>query len=63
MENVLRSGPFTSVNGDRAYLASFFTDYFATLFKDGIFPNPSTNLQVIADTDLSITVKKGCWLD
>ena len=59
MEDVLRSGPFTSVNGDRAYLNKFFIDYFATFIGDGIFPVPSNNLQVMADNGLNITVKKG----
>lgn len=59
MEDVLRSGPFTSVNGDRAYLNKFFTDYFSTFIGDGVFPVPSNNLQVMADSGLNITVKKG----
>ena len=59
MEDVLRSGPFTSVNGDRAYLNKFFIDYFATFIGDGIFPVPSNNLQVMANSGLGITVKKG----
>lgn len=59
MEDVLRSGPFTSVNGDRAYLNKFFIDYFATFIGDGVFPVPSNNLQVMADSGLGITVKKG----
>lgn len=59
MEDVLRSGPFTSVNGDRGYKNSFFTDLFATFYKDGVFAVPSNTLQVMADTELNLTVKKG----
>lgn len=59
MSDVLRSGPFTSVNSDRAYLDSFFADYFNTFIGDGVFPNPSNTLQVIADSGLNVTVKEG----
>lgn len=63
MEDVLRSGPFTSVNGDRLYVNQFFIDYFGSFIGDGIFPNPSTNLQVMADDGLTVTVKKGkAWI-
>ena len=63
-EDVLRSGPFTSVNQDRLYTSEFFRDYFASFIGNGVFPNPSDNLQVMVDSDLDIVVKKGkAWID
>lgn len=63
MSDVLRSGPFVSVNGDRAYLDSFFRDYFATFINTGVFINPSDSLQVIADDGLNVIVRKGnAWI-
>ena len=59
MEDVKRSGPFTSVNGDRAYLNKFFLDYFKNFIGNGVFIDPSTSLQVLASTGLTVTVKKG----
>lgn len=58
-----RSGFFNSVNGDRRYDASRFAEYFATFISDGVFPNPSTNLQVFANDSMVITVKAGkAWI-
>lgn len=63
-EDVLRSGPFTSVNQDRLYTSEFFRDYFASFIGNGVFPNPSDNLQVMVDSGLDIVVKKGkAWID
>lgn len=53
------SGFFNSVNGDRKYDASFFAEYFASFIGNGIFPNPSTNLQVVESTNMNIVVKPG----
>lgn len=55
----IRSGFFNSVNGDRRYLAYNFAEYFASFIGNGIFPNPSTGLQVYENTNMSITVKPG----
>jgi len=64
MDDVLRSGPFTSVNQDRLYTSEFFRDYFASFIGNGVFPNPSDNLQVMADSGLDIVVKKGkAWIN
>lgn len=63
-DELIRSGPFTSVNGDRLYTSQFFRDYFASFIGNGVFPNPSDNLQVMADSGLDIVVKKGkAWID
>jgi hypothetical protein len=53
------SGFFNSSNGDRKYKAEFFAKYFATFISNGVFPNPSTNLQVVANNDMTVTVKAG----
>ena len=33
---------------DRAEEASFFAKYFSQFISNGVFPNPSTNMQVLA---------------
>lgn len=55
----VRSGFFNSVNGDRRYNAAFFAEYFASFIANGVFPNPSTNLQVIEGTNMTTIVKPG----
>lgn len=60
----MRSGMFTSVNGDRKYTSTFFAEYFASFIGNGIFPNPSTNTQVVADGGMGVTVQEGkAWID
>lgn len=45
---------------DRAYLSSDFASYFATFIGNGVFPNPATNLQIVAiDNDMNIRIKPG----
>ena len=51
--------PFDSVNNDRLYSAEDFASCFALFIGNGIFPNPSSNLQVIANNTMNVTVKKG----
>lgn len=60
----MRSGFFTSVNGDRIYSASFFAEYFASFIGNGVFPNPASNLQVIENTGMTVTARIGrAWID
>ncbi len=60
----IRSGFFNSVNGDRKYDASRFAEYFASFIGNGVFPNPSDGLQVMANDDMTVTVKAGkCWIN
>lgn len=42
---------------DRSYLAEDFAGYFATFFANGVFPNPSTNLQVLQTEQSSMQVQ------
>ena len=56
----LISGLFNSVNGDRRYLAEHFALYFSTFIGNGVFPNPSTGLQVIAPGNgMNVRVEPG----
>ena len=49
---------------DRAEEASFFAKYFSQFVGNGVFPNPSTNLQVAADEDMTIKVNAGtCFIN
>jgi len=58
------SGIFNSVNGDRKYNAWWFAKYFATFIGNGVFPNPSSNLQVAAYQNMKVVVKPGSgWID
>ncbi|HBF9224980.1 TPA: hypothetical protein KO270_003744 [Clostridioides difficile] len=54
-----KSFVFNSVNGDRRYKAEDFREYFASFIGNGVFPNPSSNLQVVDNNNMTITVKKG----
>lgn len=58
------SGIFNSVNGDRKYNAWWFAKYFSTFIGNGVFPNPSTNLQVVSNENMRVVVKPGSgWID
>ncbi|WP_225894539.1 hypothetical protein [Clostridium botulinum] len=54
-----KSFAFNSINGDRRYKAEDFASYFASFIGNGVFPNPSTGLQVISNNDMSVTDKPG----
>lgn len=53
------SGLFNSINGDRKYDAVWFARYFATFIGNGVFPNPSTGLQVTERDNMTTTVRVG----
>lgn len=55
----VNSGLFNSVNGDRKYNAFWFAQYFASFIGNGVFPNPSTGLQVVEGTNMQTVVKAG----
>lgn len=48
-----------SGNYDREYTAEDFTNYLNNLVSDGVFLNPSNNLQVVASNGMNIVVKQG----
>lgn len=58
-----KSFPFDAelVNGeyDRTYLADDFARYFRELVYSGVFMRESTNLQVLANGDMTLTLKAG----
>ena len=59
-----KSSFFTSLNGDRKYKASDFAEYFRTFIGNGVFPNPSSNLQVISNRDMTLTISPGfAWIN
>lgn len=46
-------------NWDRTYKAEDFAAYFGEVITNGIFPSPNTNLQVISNNDMTVTVNGG----
>lgn len=49
---------------DRAEEASFFAKYFSQFISNGVFPNPSTNMQVLADSGMQVKVSAGvCYIN
>lgn len=56
---MLKYGFFNSVSGDRKYDADDISNYFVKLISNGVFPNPSNNLQVVAKSGMTVTVKAG----
>lgn len=49
---------------DRAEEASFFAKYFSQFISNGVFPNPSTNMQVLATEGMNIKVDIGtCYVN
>lgn len=63
----MRSGFFNSVDGDRLYNAEDMTMPYRNLISNGVFPNPSSNLQVTASSGMTVQVLEGsgmfggCW--
>lgn len=55
----ITSGFFNSINGDRKYDATWFAQYFASFIGNGVFPNPSTGLQVVEGDNMQTIVKAG----
>jgi hypothetical protein len=57
-------GFFDSINGDRPYGSIDITRYMQGFIGNGFFPNPSTQLQAIADGNADIIIKPGkCWIN
>lgn len=60
----LRSSFFNSINGDRRYDARIFAKYFASLIANGVFPDPSTGLQVYEASNMQTRVRAGLgWIN
>ena len=59
-----KSSFFNSIAGDRVYQASDFANFFNSFITNGIFPDPSTNLQVMANNDMTVTILAGkAWIN
>ncbi len=59
-----RSGFFNSINDDRMYSANEFAEYFATFIGNGVFPSPSTSLQVQPSQGMEVIIKPGkAWIN
>ena len=59
-----KSSFFNSVNGDRKYDTRDWANYFNKFITNGVFPNPSTNLQVMAGDGMNVIVKAGpAWIN
>ena len=59
-----KSSFFTSLNGDRKYKASDFAEYFGAFIGNGVFPNPSSNLLVTSNGDMTINLSPGfAWIN
>lgn len=59
----ITSGFFNSVNGDRRYKAEDFARFFARFIANGVFPDPSTGFQVIANGDMTVSLRPGdAWI-
>lgn len=49
---------------DRAEDSEFFALFYKTLFTNGVFPNPSTNLQVLTTDGMNVKVSHGiCFVE
>lgn len=49
---------------DRAEEASFFAEFFASFIGNGVYPNPSTGMQVLANSGLSLKIQPGkCFIN
>ena len=55
----VQSGMFPSIGGDRKVKASFFANYFASFVGNGVFLNPSNNLQVVSHEQMKTVIKAG----
>lgn len=59
-----KSSFFNSVSGDRKYKAEDWASYFSSFIGNGVFPVPSTGLQVVAGSGMQVTVKAGkAWIN
>lgn len=55
---------FNSVSGDRRYKAEDWAGYFSSFIGNGVFPLPSTGLQVVAGEAMAVTVHAGsAWIN
>ena len=59
-----KSSFFNSVSHDRTYRAEDWAEYFASFIGNGVFPVPSTGLQVAVDNGMNLLLKAGkAWIN
>lgn len=59
-----KSSFFNSVSHDRTYKAEDWAEYFASFIGNGVFPVPSTGLQIVAGNGMNVTAKAGkAWIN
>ena len=59
-----KSSFFNSVSHDRTYKAEDWAEYFASFIGNGVFPVPSTGLQVVIGDGMNLTVHAGkAWIN
>ena len=59
-----KSSFFNSVSHDRTYKAEDWAEYFASFIGNGVFPVPSTGLQVVIDNGMNLSLKAGkAWIN
>lgn len=51
--------PFNSIDHDRVYKAEDWAWYFSTFITNGVFPQPSNGLQVLANGAMQVAVQAG----
>lgn len=56
---MIEYGFFNAVNGDRTYNADDLSNFFAGMLRDGIFKGFENELEVVANNNMSVTVKTG----
>lgn len=55
----MKSGFHNSINGDRKYTAEDMNRPYKDIVSNGVFPNPSTHLQVLASSGMTVSVSAG----
>lgn len=61
--NITGTDAFGNPIYDRAEDATFFAEYFSSFIGNGIFPNPSNNMLVQANNDMTVKVNVGkCFI-
>ena len=55
----IRSGFFNSIDGDRLYNADDMNRPYKDVISNGVFPNPSTNLQVYTSSGMTVQILEG----
>lgn len=59
-----KSSFFNSINGDRRHKADDFASYFSSFIGNGVFPLPSTGLQVAEGEGMTVKILAGkAWIN